>query len=146
MSDRALTRALAVLAAVGLGIAAYLTYVHYAGVAPVCTAGGGCETVQTSRWSELAGMPVALLGLCGYVAVLVTLSLRGETARLATAGVAATGAGFSLYLTYLELFTIHAVCVWCVASAVIMCALAALALLRALRLEDPAPPLAGLAA
>jgi uncharacterized membrane protein len=141
MSDRGLTRALATLAAVGLGIAAYLTYVHYSGVAPVCTAGGGCETVQTSRWSELAGIPVAVLGLCGYVAVLATLAWPGEMARLATFGVAATGAGFSLYLTYLELFTIHAVCVWCVASAVVMCALAGLALVRALRLEDGATPL-----
>jgi uncharacterized membrane protein len=82
-------------------------------------------------------MPVALLGLIGYVAILVATLVPGEHARLVTAGLALAGAGFSLYLTYLELFVIDAICQWCVASAVIMCAIAVLAVLRVLRV----PPL-----
>ena len=71
---------------VGLGIAGYLTYVHYAGLHPVCVASGGCETVQSSHYAKLAGVPVPLLGLIGYAAILGSLLVRGDTGRLATAG------------------------------------------------------------
>jgi uncharacterized membrane protein len=120
-------------AALGLAIAAYLTYVHYAGIEPICAASGGCERVQSSDYAELAGVPVALLGLLGYASILVAALLPGEGARLATAWLAVVGFGFSLYLTYLELFEIHAICQWCVASAVIMAVLAVLTAMRALR-------------
>ena len=136
----------AVLALVGLGIAGYLTYVHYAGLKPFCLAGGGgCEKVQSSRWAELASVPVAVLGLAGYVAILATLALPDELGRTAAALVALVGAGFSGYLTYLELFQIHAVCQWCVASAAVMAALAVVSVVRLLR-EDAAPPPARAAA
>ncbi len=118
-------------------MATYLTFVHYADVAPICATGGGCERVQKSDYAELAGVPVAVLGLIGYISILVGSLLPGERARLATAGVALVGAGFSIYLTYLELFVIDAICQWCVASALIMSALAVLSLLRLLR----GPPL-----
>jgi Vitamin K epoxide reductase family len=74
MSARSLRITLAAPSVAGLGIAGYLTYVHYAGVKPVCTAGGSCEKVQTSAYSELAGVPVALLGLLGYTAILGLLT------------------------------------------------------------------------
>jgi uncharacterized membrane protein len=116
-----LRRVLLGLAVIGVGIAGYLTYVHYAGIAPVCAAGGGgCEKVQSSQWSELAGVPVALIGLIGYLAILATLAVRGETPALARVGMAAVGTGFSAYLTYRELFSIEAICQWCVASAILM--------------------------
>lgn len=116
------------LALAGLGVAAYLTYVHYAGVHPVCTAGQSCLKVQTSQWSRLGGVPVALIGLVGYAAILATLLLpEGEEARLATLGLTLVGFGFSAYLTFRELFSIHAICEWCVASAVIMTVLLILA-------------------
>ena len=73
-----------VLALVGLGVASYLTYVHYAGINPVCTAGGSCLKVQTSAYSKLAGVPVALMGLIGYVAIMVSLlapRTRGDALR-----------------------------------------------------------------
>ncbi len=116
-----LRRVMLVLAVVGLGVASYLTYVHYAGIKPACTAGQSCIKVQTSVWSNLDGVPVALLGLIGYVLILVTLLApdRDET-RLATLGLTLIGFGFSGYLTYRELFSIHAICEWCVSSAVIM--------------------------
>jgi uncharacterized membrane protein len=137
VSYRRLTIAAALLAACGAAIAGYLTWVHYAGLEPVCAGGGeGCERVQNSPYAQLAGIPVALLGLVGYLAILVSLVARGELARLATAVLALIGFAFSAYLTYLELFVIDAICQWCVASAAVMTALAAVAAARVLA----APP------
>ncbi len=131
-----LRRVMLVLAGVGLGVAIYLTYVHYAGIKPACTAGQSCVKVQTSEWSKLGGVPVALLGLIGYIAILISLLApdREET-RLATLGLTLIGFGFSAYLTYRELFSIHAVCEWCVSSAVILTLLLIGAVIRYL-----APP------
>jgi uncharacterized membrane protein len=138
MSARTLRITLIVLTVIGLGVASYLTYVHYAGIKPVCTAGGSCAKVQTSVYSKLAGVPVALIGLIGYVAILASLLVReGETSRLATMGLTLVGFGFSAYLTYRELFTIHAVCEWCASSAVIMTILMGLSTWRFLRGEPP---------
>jgi uncharacterized membrane protein len=139
MTDRLRAAALA-CCALGLLVSAYLTYVHYAGVAPVCEIAHGCEKVQTSRWSELAGVPVALLGLLGYAAIGAALLARGEAALLAAAGLSLAGAGFSAYLTYRELFTIRAICIWCVASALLLAALAVITVVRALRAEPAGVP------
>lgn len=138
-ADR-LTAIAALLCLAGLGVAGYLTYVHYEDIAPICTS-GGCEKVQASSYSELAGVPVALLGLFGYAAIALSLLWRGDAGRTVTAALAIAGFGFSAYLTYLELFVIDAICQWCVASAVLMTALLVVAVLRLLR--GPAPPAAG---
>jgi uncharacterized membrane protein len=131
MSERRLRIAIAVLALAGLVVAGYLTWVHYADLEPICAGGsGGCERVQTSDYAELAGVPVALLGVIGYAAILVSLALPGEAGRFAGAVLALVGFGFSAWLTYVELFEIDAVCQWCVASAVIMTALAVATSLR----------------
>jgi uncharacterized membrane protein len=116
-----LRRGMTGLAVVGLGVAIYLTYIHYAGIKPVCTAGTSCLRVQSSVWSKLAGVPVALMGLIGYVAILGSLVApdREET-RQATLVLTLIGFGFSGYLTYRELFSIHAICEWCASSAVIL--------------------------
>jgi uncharacterized membrane protein len=124
-------------AVVGAGIAAYLTYVHYAGIKPVCAIAHGCEQVQTSRWSKVAGIPVALLGLIGYLSILAALFVPGERGRVGTVWLALVGWGFSLYLTYREVFTIKAICIWCVASAVVMTIVVALAIARMLAIDDP---------
>jgi len=134
MSDRALLVATAVLAAAGVLIAGYLTWVHYAELEPFCVGGGGgCERVQASEYAELAGIPVAVLGLGGYVAILGSLFVPGDAGRFAGALLALIGFGFSAYLTYLELFEIDAICQWCVASAVVMTALACTTVARVLR-------------
>jgi uncharacterized membrane protein len=131
MSDRRLRIATAVLALAGLGVAGYLTWVHYADLEPICAGGsGGCEKVQSSDYAELAGIPVALLGLIGYGAILASLMLPGDLGRFAGAVLALAGFGFSAWLTYVELFEIDAICQWCVASAVIMTALAVVTSLR----------------
>jgi uncharacterized membrane protein len=122
--DRRLRLIAIVLAVVGLGVAAYLTYVHYEGLEPVCGLGGDCEKVQTSEWADLAGIPVALLGLIGYATILVSLFIDGEEGRIAAAVLSLAGFGFSAYLTYRELFSIDAICPWCVSSAVILTLLA----------------------
>ena len=134
-----LRRAMIVLAVVGVGVAAYLTYIHYAGINPVCTAGQSCVKVQTSVWSKVAGVPVALIGLLGYIGILGSLLApdREET-RLATLGLTLIGFAFSMYLTYRELFSIHAICEWCASSAVILTILFGLAVTRYLR--GPATP------
>jgi uncharacterized membrane protein len=138
MSGRLRAAAIA-CAVLGLGIAGYLTYVHYAGISPVCEIAHGCEKVQTSQWSKLAGVPVALLGLIGYTAILAALLAPGEAALTAAAGAALVGWGFSAYLTYREVFTIDAICIWCVASAILMTALAALTVARLLVADAPQP-------
>jgi uncharacterized membrane protein len=136
MSARLRTAAIA-CCALGLAIAGYLTYVHYAGISPVCEIAHGCEKVQSSRWSAVAGVPVALLGLLGYAGILAALLVPGETALTAAAGQALVGAGFSAYLTYREVFTLQAICIWCVISAVLMATLAVLTVVRLLRADAP---------
>jgi uncharacterized membrane protein len=133
VSDRRLRVVALALALVGIGVAAYLTYVHYAGLQPFCAGGGhGCERVQSSTYAKVAGLPVALLGLAGYLAIAAALVAPGQRAHLAAAALAVTGFGFSACLTYLELFVIHAICQWCVASAVLLTMLAALTVWRLL--------------
>jgi uncharacterized membrane protein len=131
-------RATAAVAALGLGIAAYLTVVRYTGAAPACAIAHGCEVVQHSEYATLAGVPVALLGLLGYAAILLSLLWDGERARSITALLALTGAGFSAWLTYVEVARLDAICSWCVASAVCMALLAGLATARVL--SAPAAP------
>jgi uncharacterized membrane protein len=136
VSARGLRIATAVLALVGLGIAGYLTWIHYAGLQPFCVGGGGgCERVQTSRWADLGGVPVAVLGLAGYLAMLATLALPEDLGRSAAAFVALVGLGFSAWLTYVEIAKIHAICQWCVASAVVMTLLAVVSITRLLRVD-----------
>jgi uncharacterized membrane protein len=124
--------AIAIVALVGVGIAAYLTSVHYAHTAPICTS-GGCEKVQRSSYAELYGIPVAVLGLIAYVVLLATVAWRGANAALAGAFVALTGTAFSGYLLWAQLARIHAICIWCVGSDVVMATLAVLCSARFLR-------------
>ena len=122
-----MTKAIAGLALLGLAISVYLTYVHYAGIEPVCSSISNCERVQNSEYADLVGIPVAVLGIAGYAAILASLRMRVEvTALLAYLAVA-----FSAYLTWAEVFRIEAICQWCVASAVVTLAIAVLATVRA---------------
>lgn len=135
--------AILVFAVIGLLIAAYTTYEHYNGFATLLCVGGHhgqstCEQVQSSRWSELAGIPVSVLGLVGYFALLVSLPARGELARAFGFLVALVGFGFSAYLTYRELFTLKEICEWCVGSAICMTILMVLTGVRFLR-GEPQP-------
>lgn len=115
------------LAVLGLGVSAYLAYVEISHTAAVCGPVGECNVVQTSRYAQIAGVPVAVLGLINYLGVLALWAVQrsgvGRWARpasLALLGLALAGVLFSIYLTLLELFVIHAVCMWCLASALIV--------------------------
>jgi uncharacterized membrane protein len=127
--------AIAAFAVVGAAVAMYLTVVHYAHTAPICTT-GGCEKVQHSRYAELGGAPVAVLGLIAYLALLATAAVRGVPAALAGAVVALTAVAFSGYLLWAQIARIHAICQWCVGNDAIAAVVAALAVWRLLR-EPP---------
>ncbi len=116
----------ALLALAGVFVALYLTLYKLGYIGTLVCAVGSCETVQTSKWATFLGFPVGAWGVAYYVGVLV-LSLAGLAPALAEKPwvsqllVVITGVGvaFSLWLTYLELFVIHAICQWCVISAVL---------------------------
>lgn len=129
MSEARLRALMAALALVGIGIAAYLVYSRYTRSALVCTT-GGCEQVQSSRYAEVGGLPVAVLGLVGYALILGSTFVSGEAGRAAGAALAFGGLAFSLYLLVVQVAVIEAICVWCVASDAVMLSLATLATLR----------------
>jgi uncharacterized membrane protein len=133
-TDRLLRAAVAVVALAGTAIAGYLTYVHYQPDALICTASGGCEKVQDSDYATLFGVPVALLGLLAYVAVLALVAWDAEPARIGAAMIALAGVGFAAYLVSLQAFVIDAWCVWCLANdLVVVPLLAVLTVWRVLR-------------
>ena len=137
MSTGALRKTIIVLTAIGLCLAGYLTYVHYSGATPPCSIKGNpCSQVQKSRYSEFVGIPVALIGLIGYIAILASLlAPEDEKARFLTTVLSIGGFGFSAYLTYRELFTLEKICEWCVASALLMTVIMCLSIWRYLRGE-----------
>src|SRR3954449_1474406 len=138
-----MTRTATVLVAlIGLGIATYLTVVHYAGAAPVCAIAHGCATVQKSHYAELLGVPVALLGGLAYVGILASLVREDEAFRTAGAALAIVGVAFSGWLIFVEVFKLHAICIWCVGSAICMALLAILTTARLLRSPLPVPAVA----
>ncbi|MDX6427615.1 MAG: hypothetical protein QOD52_3020 [Gaiellaceae bacterium] len=132
-----LRSAIAGAAVVGGAIAAYLTVVHYAHISPVCTT-GGCEKVQRSSYAEVAGIPVAVLGLVAYAGVLLTAAVRGVPAALAGAVIGVAGTAFSGYLLWAQIARIHAICQWCVGNDVVIAVVAVLCVARALTEPDPA--------
>jgi uncharacterized membrane protein len=120
-SEWTLRRASAFVAALGVGVAAYIAIAEAGGDAPVCLGGGsGCQTVADSSYSHLAGVDIAIFGVVGYALLLACAFFSGDAVRLAGFALALGGFGYSIFLTYLELFKIEAICQWCVAGAVLM--------------------------
>jgi uncharacterized membrane protein len=129
MSERTLRLGSAAIAVLGTAITAYLLYVRQTGNTLVCST-GGCETVQSSSYAVLFGVPVATLGLIGFLALLLAALAHGDWARLSQAVLALTAFLFSAYLLYIQLAVIGAICQWCLATDVLTTAIVALALLR----------------
>jgi uncharacterized membrane protein len=128
--------ALAVLALCGLFLATYLTLHHLGIIGTLACGTGDCEVVQTSRWATILGVHVAVWGLLYYAALFVVAfvgtrpSLAADRrVTLLLLGLTGWGALFTGWLIYLELFRIHAICRWCMGSAVIVAALFVVALL-----------------
>jgi uncharacterized membrane protein len=116
------------------GISAYLVTVHYAKQPIACFAGGGCETVQKSAYSEIGGLPLAVLGLVAYVALVVATAIRGELAAVASFALGLSMGIFAVYLIVVQTVVLDAICVWCLATDSIGLLLVGLTVLR-LRLE-----------
>jgi uncharacterized membrane protein len=121
-----------VLALLGVAIAAYIEYERATGGQIACGT-GGCEEVQSSKYAELLGIPVAVLGLGAYLEILTTALVRRPTAALAGAAVAVAGLAFALYLLAVQAFVLDAYCTWCLASDVVLAVLAVLTTIRAAR-------------
>jgi uncharacterized membrane protein len=117
-----LALALGVVGLIGFAIALYLSWTKLTGALPICGPGGGCETVDNSPYSVIAGIPVALFGLLnsGTVVGLAVWWGRTRNRRAAYPAYALGLAGplIEAYLVYLELFVIHAICIWCVAYGI----------------------------
>jgi uncharacterized membrane protein len=134
LTDRRLRVGAGLIAIAGLAVAGYLTWAHYADATVVCVAGGSCESVQSSSYAKIAGLPVAALGLGAYGTILALLVWDPPVVRLAAAAIALVGLLFSMYLLVVQLFVIDAICVWCLANDVVIAP--ALAVLTGLRLRS----------
>jgi uncharacterized membrane protein len=128
-----------ILAVLGILVAGYLTWTKVFGLNALCTAAGDCEVVNNSIYSEINGFPVAGLGLGAYFVMALLLGVENrwawlrEYGPLTVFGLALTGTLYSAYLTYIELFVIHAVCPYCVISAVLITGILVLASVRLAR-------------
>jgi uncharacterized membrane protein len=135
-----LTRPLVIviLSVIGIAVSIYLLTVHLGFWNAVCLGVGNCELVNTSRFSEFLGLPVALWGIGAYIGLLalsiaVMRKMFVPWAQRGLFAVAAMGVAFSLYLTYIEVFVLHEICPWCVLSAIIV---TTIAVLSAIELRD----------
>ncbi len=149
--ERTLRITAGLLSILGLAIAGYVAYTSVIlDQIPQCVGGGsGCSVVEKSQYSHLLGIHISILGLIGYVLILGATVSRTDYGRIGALVLSLFGFGFSLYLTYLELWEIFAICQWCVASAVTMAMLFAVNSVRAYSYygldeldepDDPSPP------
>jgi uncharacterized membrane protein len=134
--SRRLWIAAVILAILGVVDSAYLLWLKITGQVAACQGFGDCEAVNSSRYAELGGIPIALFGLLAYFLILVLFFIElkfpqwQDSLLLANFGVALAGTLYSFYLTYLELFVLKAVCPFCVVSAVIIILLFIISILR----------------
>lgn len=138
MSDRILRAAIVALSLAGAGVAGYVLLARWADTGLLCST-GGCETVQSSDYAELLGVPVAAFGLGGYLLIVALAFADGPGARAAAAALALAAAAFSAYLLVIQLVVIDAVCDWCLANDAISSLVAVAALVR---LVQPVRPVA----
>lgn len=133
-----------IVAVIGLVDSLYLSAVKLMNTSVYCGGSANCETVNTSRYAEIAGIPIAFLGAAAYIAILGLLFLerRGgfwkENSPLVIFGLTLAGTLYSIYLTYLEIAVIHAICPYCVVSAIAQVVLLVLAILRLVQ-GEPEP-------
>jgi uncharacterized membrane protein len=120
----------------GAADSVYLLIYKLTGNPHMCLGNGGCHNVNFSPYSEINGIPISVFGICAYLAILCILMLEGrvkiakENGPLAIFGIGLGGVAFSVYLTYLELYVIHAICPFCVVSAIAITLIFILAIIR----------------
>lgn len=135
-TDRALKIAIRLFVIPGFLAATYLSYAKVFDKAIAC-ASGGCEVIEASNWSELAGIPVTIIGMVTYIVIFGSTFVKNENAKLIAAFAAVCGAVFSIWLQYQALFVMKHFCPYCFTSAVCMQFLAALTITRVVRLPTP---------
>lgn len=133
-----------ILAILGLLDSIYLTWVKFSGKYALCGPIGNCESVNTSQYSEVFGIPIALLGAGAYLVVIILLLVEGrssfwaEYSPIFVFGMSLIGVIYSIYLTYIEVAILNAICPYCVISAIILVLLLILSSIRLMRsLEEP---------
>lgn len=142
MQDNKLRIASIVLAAIGLVDSLYLSWVKMANRYALCGPIGDCESVNSSRYSEVAGVPIALLGAGAYILIILLLVLetRGgiwkDYGPYLVLGISLAGALYSIYLTYIEIAVIHAICPYCVVSAIVIILIFVISILRIMADEE----------
>jgi uncharacterized membrane protein len=137
-----LYRASIALVIIGLAVSVYMTIYKLSGNDGMCLGLGGCSTVNASRFSEVNGIPVAVLGVIGYAAILFVhlFESRNEFFRkngtLLIFGMSLTGFLFTLWLVYVELYIIYAICPFCVTSQIVMTIIFIIAVVRLFKNQD----------
>ncbi len=131
-----------ILAGLGIIDSAYLSWVKLTHTAVYCGGSGECETVANSPYAEIAGIPIAFIGLAGYVGILACVYLEArssfwqQNSPLIIFGMTLAGTLYSAYLTYVEIAVIHAICPYCVVSAILMTLLFVIAIIRLVNLTE----------
>ncbi len=126
LSDTLLRRLAMIFAVIGLVVALYLVYIKFNPASTLCLASGGCERVNTSPYSEIRGIPIAIFGSLTYIIILAIVLLEqrmaflGEWGAILMFGLALAGTLYSAYLTYIEVAVLHAICPYCATSAVMI--------------------------
>ena len=121
-----LRKLLIALASIGLLDAIYLTWIKLSGAEALCAGVGDCSAVNASRYSEIAGIPIAVFGAAAYLVMLLILIYKDrvdflrEIGAMLLVGISLAGVLYSAYLTYIELYVIHAICPYCVLSAIVL--------------------------
>lgn len=137
--EKWLYRASVALAIVGLLVSIYMTVYKYTGNDGMCLGSGECSTVNASRFSEVNGIPVAVLGIVGYAAILAVHffenhnSFFKQNGTLLLFGMALTGFIFTVWLVYVEIALLRALCPFCVTSQVAMTILFVIAVIRLIK-------------
>lgn len=147
MKDQTLRLAIYITSFIGLLDSLYLTWVKLTHRVAFCGTYGGCETVSSSSYSSILGIPIALFGAGAYFVILVLLFLETkglfwrENSPILVFGITLVGVLYSIYLTYIEVAVIHAICPYCVVSAIAMLILFLLSILRLVRGQVEANPI-----
>jgi uncharacterized membrane protein len=137
--DKIIYRILVALAILGLAVSIYMTVFKLTSNENMCLGSGDCSTVNNSRYASVYGIPVAAIGVAGYLAILATLLLEGrneflrQNASMILFGLALAGFLFTVYLIYVEIALIHALCPFCITSQVAMTAIFMLSIIRLVR-------------
>ena len=140
--DKWLYRASVALVIIGLAVSVYMTIYKYTGNDGMCLGSGDCSTVNASRFADINGIPVAVFGIVGYSAILITLFYESKTeflrknGTLLIFGMSLTGFLFTLWLVYVELVLLKAICPFCVTSQVAMTLIFIISVVRLIRNEN----------